>query len=554
MASNLIGGDTRNVSLEQLVQECTDEILTEPDYSKQLDIVERVQAFGSSYVTKRCKEVADAIASRLDKKRKSENVVYLSLHLADFCLKNLHPNMGMVMAQDSFQKAIVKLAKGKTAKGRAAVLLVCKVQEWAYMFQNHRGFQETYLALQKMGFDFPPPTRELMEQQSRMNEERIRRAEDKKAREKAANDPWKQMKDSLKLLHENVMLVKDMIYAVDVDRGEDVRQNELVAPLLESIGQHRKKIEELIGTVTDEDTLMMLLTVNDDINSAFDAYSDVVAGRRPQRRHDIESPSSASSSARTSRSEPAPQSPVPSGPPPVYSAQAPVVAYGVPSGPPPVYAATLAPPPAYTSQPQVIPVAQPQPVVDNDPFAALARARHAKEQQQRSQQSRPAPAPAPGSSSSSLDNLFLSTPSNAPTTAPLLPNSLDALYNLPPSTVTTPTATPSVTYVSSPSSSSSYPYMTNSNSNNNNNLNNLFGPPPTSTPPSALFPPSVVSSPPPPVLSNPYASPPVSSVPINPFLDPSPGSGTLYQPMNPQPSLYPNVPTYSTNNSGQRPF
>lgn len=35
--------DTRNISVSELVLECTDEILSEPDYTKQLDIVERIQ-------------------------------------------------------------------------------------------------------------------------------------------------------------------------------------------------------------------------------------------------------------------------------------------------------------------------------------------------------------------------------------------------------------------------------------------------------------------------------------------------------------------------------
>src|SRR5690606_22783112 len=52
------------------------------------DIVERITAHGPQYVPARCVEVADAIAARMEKKKKSENAVYLCLHLADFCLKN----------------------------------------------------------------------------------------------------------------------------------------------------------------------------------------------------------------------------------------------------------------------------------------------------------------------------------------------------------------------------------------------------------------------------------------------------------------------------------
>ena len=52
------------------------------------DIVERITAHGPQYVPARCVEVADAIAARMEKKKKSENTIYLCLHLADFCLKN----------------------------------------------------------------------------------------------------------------------------------------------------------------------------------------------------------------------------------------------------------------------------------------------------------------------------------------------------------------------------------------------------------------------------------------------------------------------------------
>ncbi len=38
--------DTRAVTLEELVDECTNDLLNDPDYSKQLDIVERIQAQG----------------------------------------------------------------------------------------------------------------------------------------------------------------------------------------------------------------------------------------------------------------------------------------------------------------------------------------------------------------------------------------------------------------------------------------------------------------------------------------------------------------------------
>ena len=42
--NNLVGGDARQgVTLSQLVLEATDELLNEPDYSKTLDIVERIQ-------------------------------------------------------------------------------------------------------------------------------------------------------------------------------------------------------------------------------------------------------------------------------------------------------------------------------------------------------------------------------------------------------------------------------------------------------------------------------------------------------------------------------
>ncbi len=99
----LVGRDTRNVTLEQLVNEATDELLSEPDYSKQLDIVERVTAFGPAVTPSKCLEVCDAVAARLDRKKKSENVVYLCLHLLDFMLKNVTPQMGHVMARESFQ-------------------------------------------------------------------------------------------------------------------------------------------------------------------------------------------------------------------------------------------------------------------------------------------------------------------------------------------------------------------------------------------------------------------------------------------------------------------
>ncbi len=97
------GQDTRKVGLEQLVTEATDELLSEPDYSKQLDIVERITAHGPAGTPGKCLEVCEAITARMEKKKKSENVVYLCLHLLDFLLKNVEPQMGHVMARDAFQ-------------------------------------------------------------------------------------------------------------------------------------------------------------------------------------------------------------------------------------------------------------------------------------------------------------------------------------------------------------------------------------------------------------------------------------------------------------------
>lgn len=45
----------------------------------------------------KCAEAADAIVARLDKKKKSDAVVYLCLHLIDFLLKNVTPQMGHVL-------------------------------------------------------------------------------------------------------------------------------------------------------------------------------------------------------------------------------------------------------------------------------------------------------------------------------------------------------------------------------------------------------------------------------------------------------------------------
>ncbi len=41
-----------------------------------------------------------------------------------------------------------------------------------------RAYQETYLALQKLGLEFPPPSRQLMEESSRLNARRIEQAEE----------------------------------------------------------------------------------------------------------------------------------------------------------------------------------------------------------------------------------------------------------------------------------------------------------------------------------------------------------------------------------------
>lgn len=283
----------------------------------------------------------------------------LCLTFALLSQKNV-PEMSFVMSQEPFQKVIVKLAKGKTLKGKALVLLVCKVQEWSYLFQDCRGFQDTYINLQKQGLEFPPPTRELMEEQSRINARRI----DIEVERKRLADPLRKLKDSVVLLQGNLRLVIEMLAAVD-PMVEDVRASELIPPLLESIGKQRPRITELISSTQDEELMGMLLVVNDDINNTFEWYQQLLAGVRPEIPI-----------ARASRKDQVKEQP---------KEQPRAVQLQPPQSPPP---ALLAPHPTQT----------------DDPFAVLARSRKARSSgvQQPPVQSPP---------SSPLDLLFSSSTS-----------------------------------------------------------------------------------------------------------------------------------------------
>ena len=119
-----------------------------------------------------------------------------------------------------------------------------------------------------------------MEEQSRLNEQRIARMNERQARERSANDPHKKLKDNLKLLSENVSLAIDMIAAVD-PATENVRQNEIIPPLVDSLAKQRGKMGEMIGQVADEDLLLMLLTINDDINNVVKWYEELCQGIKP---------------------------------------------------------------------------------------------------------------------------------------------------------------------------------------------------------------------------------------------------------------------------------
>ncbi len=361
-----------------------------------------------------------------------------------------------------FQKHIVRLGKGKTVKGKAAVLLVCKVQEWAYLFQNHKGFQETYIALQKQGHEFPPPSKELMVEQSRANE---RRLEKKKMHPPApVTEGQRRLRDQLVLLQENVGLVIEMMGAID-PAVEQVQRHELVGPLLESIGQQRPKLAELIGRENDEDTTGLLLAINDDINAAFGYYAMLCSGQRPHipKKEDEEE---------ASVSSPAPR------------------------------------------MAQVVPEASPAQVpAPEDPFAALAKARHAK---QRTSGVASSPAPSSNSSGGGLDLLFASP---AP---PTVVTHVPQTYHSSADAVMQPTSLSSDLLFSSPS------------------VYAPAQPPPGYTPPIysqyASQAPLYSSQPPAPLYGSsggyvPSPAPPVSGAPAlanpyqNPFLDPSPSPG-----------------------------
>lgn len=133
-----------------LIKSGTDSLLLGPDWSKNLEICDII-----TNTKEGAFQATRAIMLRLQ--NSDENTVYLSMVIAETCMKNCGPRFAMSIDKP-FMDILVTISKGgkNTKNGEQALLLI---QQWGRAFESRRNvfpiFFDTFIAMKAKGFVFP---------------------------------------------------------------------------------------------------------------------------------------------------------------------------------------------------------------------------------------------------------------------------------------------------------------------------------------------------------------------------------------------------------------
>jgi len=137
-----------------LIKSGTDPLLLQPDWAKNLEICDAVSR------TKEGPEHAmKAILKRM--KETDQNTVYLSMVIAETCMKNCGLYFAICVHQKPFLDELIAIARSPKIGTRNNEQALKLIQQWGRMFEkNHRDsfplFFDTFLSLKSKGIKFPP--------------------------------------------------------------------------------------------------------------------------------------------------------------------------------------------------------------------------------------------------------------------------------------------------------------------------------------------------------------------------------------------------------------
>lgn len=286
------------VSIQDDIRKATDPTLKEPDWGKNMQIVDKlsnilvvVPAYGD--------KVSKELLSRIT--HKEHQVAILGLGLLETIVKNI-PAFHPIIADSKFLKAMVKTLPRRIRKPREKqnvfksatenkpstkesierydrVLIL--LQDWATAFKGqlkYEIFEDTYQQLRQRGCIFPVPLKD--EICPIFTPEATHQPKKKKPYEIKVSGPSKNKEytdGECRVANQSVIVFVEMLS--ESDEKDDLSKNDLIQELLKTIQTYQKKTQtRVMSGISSEVIMAEVLEVNDKMSQALSFYNGLLDG------------------------------------------------------------------------------------------------------------------------------------------------------------------------------------------------------------------------------------------------------------------------------------
>jgi hypothetical protein len=267
------------------IEQATDPMLLNADWSKNLDICDMINEDGEGQVS---------ATKMLRKQLRSENkkIVQLALELTDACVKNCSSKFHFAVSNKAFLNDIVVLAEGKRGweiRDQALKL----IQQWHISFSEKRdhlpGFHEAYASLKTKGAPFPaqegsappvftpppamfdddseppPPSRSNQAQKAPVSQSSSKPGKSNSGGGGGdERDELSKLRDDLNALKEKIMLCREML-----PESPGIEHDETLAEVIGFLEACQPRMVDLVEAgmmgMLGEELLSVALQVNDDL-------------------------------------------------------------------------------------------------------------------------------------------------------------------------------------------------------------------------------------------------------------------------------------------------
>jgi len=282
--------------LESYILKSTSENMTHPDSQMFVEICNIINSRADMP-----KQAMLIIRKRIMSKH--PKTVYLCLELLEVAANACEISFHTQIASKDFMLVISSLVS-KDIDKTVFEKLCHLVKYWVQIFEPYRDilptFFEFYNALQKKGVEFPsyveskyayllknkpkPQKQSHTESYEGSYAESTGRSNQgtfySSQQQSTSKGMPPKLKKDLELVRQNVNLTNEMIDAHDI--REDVRKNDVLTDLMQTLKAMEHKLRDFIEKQTEEETLNFLLQLNDDINLTFERYKDIRKGQKPR--------------------------------------------------------------------------------------------------------------------------------------------------------------------------------------------------------------------------------------------------------------------------------